>query len=54
MAMKDDLPAVELDDDLARAVVIHFFEFAYVACGIVSQQCCERLNVDFKQISENV
>ncbi len=30
--MVGDVPAVELDDDFARAVVVDFFEFANVAC----------------------
>jgi len=30
--VKGALPAVELDDDLARAVIVYFFELANVAC----------------------
>lgn len=41
--LRFDLPAVELDDNLAIAVVIDFFELADIACDVRSV-CCRRLN----------
>lgn len=41
-----DIPAIELNDDLAGAVVIDLFELTNVACGRMSvMRCCDRLNV---------
>lgn len=45
--------AVQLDDDLARSVVIDLLEFTNVTCK-TELACCERLNVVHQQKSENV
>jgi len=51
-----DLPAVELDDDLAVAVVVDLLELANVACKMpMSAGCRDRLNVPLQSItSEDV
>src|SRR5436309_129944 len=42
---REVLPPIELDDNLARTVVIDFFKLANVACTISrGQYCRERLN----------
>jgi hypothetical protein len=41
---------VELDNDLAVAVVIDFLEFAYVACRPIGSVCCTRLNETLHEV----
>lgn len=48
-----DLPAIELNDDLAVAVVIDLFELADVACRFsMSVKCRERIKRASFSISE--
>ena len=42
-----DVPAVQLDDDLAVAVVVYFFELADVAC--VVERWCQRFHVIYAE-----
>jgi len=39
------LPSVQLNDDLAIAVVVYFLELANVACAVMISRCCEELNM---------
>lgn len=46
-----NIPSVQLDDDLARPMVVNFLELADVACKhTLSARCCERLNLELHEV----